>query len=109
MRFGSTCPEALSGHSPIHELNASSRSAMDRPGAHFPHSRDGEPYDESVFAKAEQENPQRMENRLKAQAQALDYKQTKGIQPRPFVTGPEGEGATVSRKGGFARPQRTLP
>jgi transposase len=33
-----------------------------------------EPYDESVFAKAEQKNLQRMENRLKAQAQALGYK-----------------------------------
>jgi transposase len=33
-----------------------------------------EPYHESVFAKAEQKNLQRMENRLKAQAQALGYK-----------------------------------
>jgi transposase len=33
-----------------------------------------EPYDESVFAKAEQRNLQRMETRLKAQAQALGYK-----------------------------------
>lgn len=33
-----------------------------------------ESYDESVFAKAEQKNLQRMENRLKAQAQALGYK-----------------------------------
>jgi transposase len=33
-----------------------------------------EPYDESVFAKAEQKNLQRMESRLKAQAQALGYK-----------------------------------
>jgi len=32
-----------------------------------------EPYDESVFAKAEQKNLQRMESRLKAQAQALGY------------------------------------
>ena len=32
------------------------------------------PYDESVFAKAEQKHLQRMENRLKAQAQALGYK-----------------------------------
>jgi hypothetical protein len=33
-----------------------------------------EAYDESVFAKAEQKNLRRMENRLKAQAQALGYK-----------------------------------
>ena len=33
-----------------------------------------QPYDESVFAKTEQRNLQRMENRLKAQAQALGYK-----------------------------------
>ena len=33
-----------------------------------------EPYDESVFAKAEQKHLQRMENRLKIQAQALGYK-----------------------------------
>jgi transposase len=33
-----------------------------------------EPYDESVFAKAEQKNIQRMETRLKAKAQALGYK-----------------------------------
>ena len=32
-----------------------------------------EPYDESVFAKAEQKHLQRMENRLKIQAQALGY------------------------------------
>jgi transposase len=30
-------------------------------------------YDESVFAKAEQKHLQRMENRLKIQAQALGY------------------------------------
>lgn len=33
-----------------------------------------EAYDESVFAKAEEKNLRRMENRLKAQAQALGYK-----------------------------------
>jgi transposase len=33
-----------------------------------------ESYNESVFAKAEQKNLQRLENRLKAQAQALGYK-----------------------------------
>src|ERR1700733_5215679 len=33
-----------------------------------------QPYDESVFAKAEQKHLQRMENRLKIQAQALGYK-----------------------------------
>jgi transposase len=32
-----------------------------------------QPYDDSVFAKAEQKHRQRMENRLKAQAQTLGY------------------------------------
>lgn len=32
-----------------------------------------EPYDESVFSKAEKDHLQRMENRLKIQAQALGY------------------------------------
>jgi hypothetical protein len=32
-----------------------------------------EPYDEGVFAKAEKKHLQRMENRLKIQAQALGY------------------------------------
>jgi hypothetical protein len=46
-----------------------------------------EPYDESVFANAEKKQLQRMENRLRIQAQALGYTLLPP-QPRTLIVGP---------------------